>query len=138
MRIKLVHTALLLTLCTCMEAQTMIGLTKSEVKEIVKSEHKEFRTDNTVVRQHFNYLKYVNGMGTRTWILYFTDEDICKTSKLVCDYSEFDEVVEDLGSSCIKTGDSLWEREQGKETYQLELTRQEWYFTVRETRKEKG
>ena len=127
-----------LVIGTLISAQTMVGLPKEEVAVIVKTDHKQFRKDNSVVKQHFNYLKYVNGIRTRTWILYFTDQDICKTSKLVCDYSEFDEVVEDLSESFEKVGDSIWEFTQDGDTFEVILTKQEWYFTVRETRKEKA
>ena len=115
--------------------QSLIGMRKDRVKALVEMEHKEFRRDNSVVKQHFNYLKFVNGAKTQTWILYFTDEDICKTSKLVCDYSDFDEVVEELSFSHEKVGDSKWEYHQGDKTLQVTLTKQEWYFTVRETLK---
>jgi hypothetical protein len=114
----------------------MVGLPKEDVRARVKKEYKGFRKDNTIVKQQFNYLKYVNGMKTRTWILYFDDRDICKTSKLVCDYSEFDEVVEDLTSRYNKVDESRWEFVQDGDTFQVVLTKQEWYFTVRETRKE--
>ena len=120
---------------TVAKGQSLIGLPKEEVKALVKEEYKEFRRDNSGVKQHLNYLKFVNGAKTRTWILYFTDEDICKTSKLVCDYSEFDEVVEELSSSHEKVGDSMWEYHQEEKNIQVTLTKQEWYFTVRETLK---
>ena len=136
MRLKLIIPAILIYVCTSAQSQSMIGMTKLEVKEIVKKEHRDFRKDNTIVKQQFNYLKFVNGMRTKTWILYFTDEDICKTSKLVCDYSEFDEIMEDLSTSYIKVGDSHWEHNQAADTFQVNLIKQEWYFTVRETRKE--
>jgi hypothetical protein len=120
---------------TILYGQSLIGMPKDRVKALVEMEHKEFRRDNSVVKQQFNYLKFVNGAKTRTWILYFTDEDICKTSKLVCDYSDFDEVVEELSASHEKVGDSQWEYLQGDQAIQVTLTKQEWYFTVRETLK---
>ena len=120
---------------TVANGQSLVGMPKDRVKAMVEMEHKEFRRDNSVVKQHFNYLKFVNGAKTQTWILYFTDEDICKTSKLVCDYSDFDEVVEELSTSHEKVGDSKWEYHQGDKTLQVILTKQEWYFTVRETLK---
>jgi len=122
---------------TVTNGQSLIGLSKERVRALVDSEHREFRRDNSVVKQHFNYLKFVNGAKTRTWILYFDDEDICKTSKLVCDYSEFDEVVEVLSSNHEKVGDSKWEYLQGQQVFEVTLTKQEWYFTVRETLKSK-
>ena len=113
----------------------MVGMPKEKAKAIVNSEYKEFKRDNSVTKQQFNYLKFVNRDKTRTWILYFTDEDICKTTKLICDYSEFDKVLQKLSSSHKKVGDSQWEYVNKEDTIQVVLSKQEWYFTVRETRK---
>ena len=116
-------------------AQSMIGLKKEEVRELIKQEHKAFRRDQTVVNQKFNYLKYVNGLKTRTWILYFDDKDRCKTTKLVCDYNEFDEVLEELNDAYERTGDMKWEYKEGKDLIEVSMSKQEWYFTVREARR---
>ena len=77
----------------------------------------------------------MNGLKTRTWIFYFTEEDLCKTSKQVCAYGEFDEMMTELNSAYEAAGESRWEYMLEKDTVQLTLTRQEWYFTVREARK---
>lgn len=115
------------------QALTMVGLSKEEVAQRMKKEHKEFRRDASVIKQTFNYLKYVNGIRTKTWIIYFTDEDMCKTSKLVCDYGEMDEVLEEVRAKFGDPVDDTWEMKMGKETLVVELIRQEWYFTIRET-----
>ena len=91
--------------------------------------------NKSVVNQRFNYLKYVNGLRTRTWIFYFTEEDVCRSTKLICDYGEYDEVLEELNKAHEKIGESEWNYLQSKDTIQVILTRQEWYFTVREARK---
>lgn len=135
MKLKLIAPMMILAICPVLCAQTMIGRTKEEIREIVKKDHKGFRPDNTIVRQQFNYLKYVNSMKTRTWILYFNDHDICKTSKLVCDYSEFNDVMEELGEKYEKAAEDRWEYREGPDHYQVVLTKQEWYFTLRETKK---
>gem|GEM_PF-508522 len=115
--------------------QSMIDLTKEEVRVIMKEKHKGFRRDASVVNQQFNYLKYVNGLKTRTWILYFTDEDICRSTKLICDYGEYDEVLEEMNEAYEKVGELEWAYKLKRETIYVTLTRQEWYFTVREARK---
>jgi len=120
------------------EGQSLLGMPKEKVQALVDKDYKEFRRDNSVVKQHFNYLKFVNGAKTRTWIIYFTDEDICKSSKLVCDYSDFDDVVEKLSASHKKAGDSRWVYQQGDRTVEVLLTKQEWYFTVRESFKKEA
>ena len=136
MRRILIISAIILALGTLAHAQTMIGLSKEEVTVKMKKEHRKFRKDNSVVKQRFNYLKYVNGLRTRTWIIYFTDEDICRTHKLVCDYSDYDEMLEGLDEKYSKSGDLLWEYVAGPDTIQVELIKQEWYFTIRESRKQ--
>ena len=117
-----------------LKGQSMIDLTKEEVQVMVKNKHKEFRRDNSVVNQRFNYLKYVNGLRTRTWIFYFTDEDICKSIKMVCDYSEHDEVLEELNNSYEKLRESEWTYMLKSDSVHVTLNRQEWYFSVREAR----
>ena len=127
--------SILLLSGTALKAQSFIGLTKEEVRVMVDVEHRQFRKDNSVVNQRFNYLKYVNGLRTRTWIMYFTEEDICRSSKLVCDYGEYDEVLEELNNSYDKAGESEWSYMLAGDSIQVSLSRQEWYFTVREARK---
>ena len=129
---------LLLLAAGSMKGQSLIGLTKEEVRVMVKSKHKEFRKDHSVVNQHFNYLKYVNRLRTRTWILYFTEKDICKSTKLVCDYGEFDEVLEELNEAYEQVGESEWAYKLKRDMIHVTLTRQEWYFSVREAKKGRG
>ena len=131
MKNRLIICVIILGLGAMLNAQSVVGMSKED-----KKEHRNFRKDDSVIKQRFNYLKYVNGMRTRTWIIYFTDEDICKTSKLVCDYSEYNEELEKLNFAFEKTGESVWEYPVGKDTIQIELIKQEWYFTIRETRKQ--
>ncbi|MBE9517790.1 MAG: hypothetical protein IMY68_04440 [Bacteroidetes bacterium] len=135
LNIYLISAALLLLSGSPLNGQSMIDLTKEEVRVIVKDKHMEFRRDKAVVNQQFNYLKYINGLRSRTWIIYFTDEDICRSSKLVCDYGEYDEVLEELNESHEKVGESEWTYQLEGDTIQVILARQEWYFTVREARK---
>ncbi|MGW8316436.1 MAG: hypothetical protein ACWGNV_12605, partial [Bacteroidales bacterium] len=118
--------------------QSLIGQSKEEVSRRISMYHKEFRKDNMVVSQHFNYLKYVNGMRTRTWILYFNKEDVCHLSKLVCDYSEYDSVLEQLNADYSKTGESKWEYSRGSQVNIITLIKQEYYFTVREESRDRS
>ena len=133
MKLKWIIPVLMIAVGTSAAAQSLIGLPKEEVSRRVNMYYRDFRKDNLVVRQHFNYLKYVNGTRTRTWILYFTDDDICNLSKLVCDYSEYDNVMDDLNSTYSKVGEFTWEHRRDNQVSQITLTKQEYYFTVRES-----
>lgn len=127
---------ILTVLCSAAQSQPLIGLSRGRVETIIKEEHREFGKDQSIVSQQFNYLKYVNGQKTKTWILYFSDEDICTGTKLVCDYSEYDEVLNDLNSRYRKSGRRKWEYIHGACTFRVNLVREEWYFTLREKRLE--
>lgn len=127
--------AIILGLGSQVRGQTMVGLSKLEVLAAVKKDHREFHKDDSVIKQHYNYLKYVNGSRTKTWIIYFTDEDICKTSKVICDYSYFDKEVEEINDSYTRKGEYLWEYQLDSDTIQVQVIKQEWYFTIRETKK---
>ncbi len=131
----LITASLLFAFAGLLDAQSVIGMPKEELIVFMKEKHKGFRLDNSVVKQRFNYLKYVNGLRTRTWIFYFTEDDLCRTSKQVCEYGEFDEVLDELNGAYESVGESLWAYPLGKDTVEVTLTRQEWYFTVREARK---
>ena len=130
--------AMILTWSGLLFGQTMVGLSKEEVIATVKKDHKEFRRDDSVIKQRFNYLKYVNGPRTKTWIVYFNDEDICRTSKLVCDYSDYNNMLEDINSRCRNTGELQWEFQVDSDTITVELVKLEWYFTIKETKKKQG
>ncbi|HDS06267.1 MAG TPA: hypothetical protein ENO05_01450 [Bacteroides sp.] len=135
MRIFLVIMALNLLLCSPVRAQSLIGMPKEQVTELIKKEYTDFRKDQSVMKQRFNYLKYVNGKQTKTWIAYFSDEDLCTGTKLVCDYSEYDEMLDELDSKYRRTGDREWEYLRGTDTLNVSLTREEWYFVIRERKR---
>ena len=118
-----------------MVRQGMIGLSKEEVIRKVKEEHRKFRKDDSVVKQQFNYVKYVNRERTKTWIIFFDEKDICTVSKLVCDYSDFGETVKALDKEFRKKAELHWEYRQGRDLIQVEVEKKDWYYSVRETRK---
>ena len=129
---------LLLGICLLMggelTGQTFIGQTKEEVKEVMKEEYTSFRIDRSIVKQAYNYLKYVNHSETITWIIYFSDKDRVTASKKVCDYSEFDFVIDELDEKYRRTGVMQWQYEEDGESYKLVLEELDWYFTVRESK----
>ncbi|MFZ5941930.1 MAG: hypothetical protein ACOYXB_15285 [Bacteroidota bacterium] len=125
---------LLMILMTGMQlnAQKVIGLSKDEVQALVKSSVKEFKLDKSITQQAFNYLKYVNDSQTKTWIIFFSEDDICTHTKTVCDYSEYDFVLDDLKKSCRNVADKTWEYKEDGKTFVITLEESDWYFTLRE------
>ena len=104
------------------------------MKQHIKKELRDFAHDNTIVKQEYNYLKYVNGGGTITYIIYFSDDDIATSTKKVCDYKEYDFVLDELNEKFKKVGEMKWMYTDNHEKYYLSLEEKDWYFTVRERR----
>mgnify|MGYP003573302240 CR=1 FL=1 len=118
--------------------ESCIGLTKEEVKKVMKEQYRSFAPDNTVTKQHFNYLKYANNSETMTWIIYFSDDDICTSTKKVCDYIEYDYVLKELNEKYTLVKEGTWEYQSGKKRFVITIEEKDWYFSVGEREKVKS
>lgn len=119
------------------KSQELISLSKDEVKLVIKKEHKDLSPDKSVVKQQFNYLKFVNRSQTVTLIVFFSDNDIVTSTKMVCDYAEYDFILDDLNKKYKKAGKQKWQYESDDVTYSVEMKEKEWYFTISERKKVK-
>ncbi len=119
-----------------LHAQPFIDQSKEEVKTRMKEEHKDFHPDRSVVKQAYNYLKYVNNNQTITWIIYFDEQDVCTASKKVCDYSEYDFIMDELDEKYDKAGKFQWKHLYRGHTFLIRLEEKDWYFTIRESKTE--
>ena len=136
MKLRILISGLVMLVMIQGKSQAVIDLSKDEVKLVIKKEHRKLSPDRSIVKQQFNYLKFVNRSQTVTLIVYFSDNDIATSSKMVCDYAEYDFVLDDLNEKYKKAGKKKWEYEKDGIAYKVELKEEEWYFTVRERKKE--
>ena len=60
MKLRILISGIALLAIVQTSAQSIIGLTKDEVQVVIKEKHKKLSLDKTIVKQQFNYLKYVN------------------------------------------------------------------------------
>jgi len=116
---------------------SIVGMTKEEVQKEIEKNYRKFSRDNSIVKQQFNYLKYVNGSQTITWIFYFSEKDICTSTKKVCDYAEYDFILEDLDDRYEKVDEQQWSYQADDRTFTITMEEKDWYFTIREKEKEK-
>lgn len=137
MKLRMLISGLVMLTMIQGKSQELIDLTKDEVKLVIKKEHKEFSPDRSVVKQQFNYLKFVNRSQTITLIVYFSDNDIVTSTKMVCDYAEYDFILDDLNEKYERAGKQKWEYENHDVTFSVEMKDMEWYFTVRERKQVK-
>ena len=110
-------------------AQHFIGLDKNETRQLAKKSG--YYPDNITTSQVFNYLKFVNSSDTKTLIVFFSDEDISTSFKIVCDYSEYDFITKEYNKIYKKTGKNHWEYKKGNDTFEVFLDEQDWYFVLR-------
>lgn len=138
MKLRILISGIALLAIIQTSAQSIIGMTKEEVHVVVKERNKKLSQDKAIVKQQFNYLKFVNRAETITYIVYFSENDIATSTKMVCDYAEYDFVLDDLNEKYEKKGKKKWQYSDEKDTYTVELIDEEWYFSVRERKKVKG
>ncbi len=121
---------LLLFLIASGFGQDLIGIPKEGAEEVVRKVMKGFNLDNSSKNESFNYLKFVNSAGTKTLIVFFSEENVSTHTRLVCDFSEFDFVVEELNDKYKKLSKTSWEFSFNNEIYVINLEEKEWYFVV--------
>ncbi|MCB9000054.1 MAG: hypothetical protein H6540_08325 [Bacteroidales bacterium] len=121
---------LILVTITAGFGQNLIGIPKAKAEAEVKTQMRGFNLDNSSKNESFNYLKFVNSAGTKTLIVFFSDENISTRTRMVCDYSEFDFIVEDFNKNYKKITKTSWEYSSGDEKFLVTLEEKEWYFVV--------
>lgn len=120
----------LLTLILSGFSQNLIGIKKEVAEELVRKEMKGFNLDNDAKNESFNYLKFINSAGTKTLIIFFSEENISTNTRMICDFSELDAVTEELNTKYSKITKTTWESNYNSVKYIINLEEKEWYFVV--------
>ena len=120
------------------KGQHLIGIEKNQVNNIVKKELSGFNLDNSTQNKEFNYLRFVNRVGTITLFVFFDQNNISTSTRMVCDYSELGSVLGDLDAKYKKRGQNNWEYSVHNELFMVNLEKKEWYFVVAVKKKPAG
>jgi len=112
------------------EAQHYIGKHKAEVRELMKKYEKELHEDQSSRNTAYNMIKYIDNNGNQTLIYVFTEEDTCKYSKWMYDYSMLNKVVSGLNKSYEQSADDSWHYTHEGEPYRKTLKAGDWFFTI--------
>ncbi|HJZ40257.1 MAG TPA: hypothetical protein VJ203_07820 [Bacteroidales bacterium] len=118
-----VHVALL-------RGQTYIGMNKDEIAVQMKSEYPEFKPDKGAVNHTFKYLKYVDKITEQTILFFLAENDVCTYVRRISDYSNLNDMIGTLNNSYKKVDKNNWTYTQKGQAYTVNLTEDEWYFTV--------
>jgi DNA repair exonuclease SbcCD nuclease subunit len=130
MKIIFLVIALVLSLGFECSGQHMIGVDKSMITSLVRKEMKGFNLDKSVKNENFNYLKFVNSADTKTLLVFFDGKNISTKTRLICDYSELDLLLDELNKAYKKTGENSWEYAVDNDKIEVTLEKKEWYFVV--------
>jgi hypothetical protein len=111
-------------------AQQVIGLPKPEVMKVIQEEYKNFGLDNTSRNTTFNYLKYIDKINEQTLLCMLSDKDICTSVKLISDYMNLEEKIEELNKRGTRINDTTWTYLYNKQKYVVKLKKEEWFFSL--------
>jgi hypothetical protein len=117
------------------KSQHLIGLTREKVIETLKESN--FVIDNTSKNTTYNYLKYVDRNEEKTLLVFFTKEDLCSSTKLMCDYSSIKETIAKYNKIYKKKSSLVWNYQKDGKTFNVELRKEEWFYSVIITPKSK-
>jgi hypothetical protein len=130
MIIKFLFFAIAFTLGLECIGQHLIGFDKSMMTSLVKKEMKSFNQDKSTKNENFNYLKFVNSSGTKTFLVFFDNMNISISTRMICEYSELNLLLGELNKAYKKTGENSWEYKVDNDKFEVSLEKKEWYFVV--------
>ena len=111
-------------------AQNYIGLHKDEIIQLMRENKKNFRLNTSNVNNTYNYLKYEDNISEQTMLFFLTKNDTCKYVRWMSDYSNLNDVLNDLNSEYTKAGKDKWTYVDNGKNYMVTMEEGDWYFTV--------
>jgi hypothetical protein len=126
----------LLIIGLTLSAQHLIGMNKDQLIKEMGKLYPDFVQDNSSVNNTYKYLKYIDRTNEQTLLVFLTDADVCKSTKLISDYTNLLDVKNNL-AKYKPAGKDKWTYTLNGGTYMVTLTREKWFFSVFTSKKEK-
>ena len=111
-------------------AQNYIGMHKDQIMQVMKENQKSFKLNTGAVNTYYKYLKYEDKISEITILYFLSDNDTCTLVRKMCDYSNINDVLSELNEKYTRSGKNSWTYKENGKTYVVNLTEEEWYFTV--------
>lgn len=128
---------IVLVACLSLQAQHIIGLHKDQLVKEMGKLYPDFVQDKSSVNNTYKYLKYIDRTNEQTLLVFLTDDDVCKSTKLVSDYMNLLDVKSMLNKNYKPSGKDKWTYTLNGVTYLVTLKREKWFFSVFTSKKEK-
>jgi hypothetical protein len=110
--------------------QNFIGMHKDDIIVKMKDSQKNFKLNTSNKNPHYNYLKYEDPINEITILFFLSDDDECTMIRKMYDYSNINEVENELNEKYSKVDANKWEYRELLQKYSVELLEGEWFFTV--------
>ena len=107
-----------------------IGKHKDCIISTIKEQHKTLKLNTAVVNDTYNYLKFEDKINEVTVLFFLTKDDKCKMVRLMADYSNFNDYLEELNMKLKLVKSNFWQYEDNKTTYIVNLDEGDWFFTI--------
>jgi len=132
---RIIVISFLILLSGACKSQNLIGYHSDDIKKIMRETQNEFRLNNNTKNEYYNYLKYENRFGTKTFLFFLSENDTCKYTKLMCDHSELKKTLKMLNENYKPVNENIWNEEKNGEKYTITLKKEQWFFTIITKRK---
>jgi hypothetical protein len=115
--------------CCCAYGQNLIGYNDAEIKKFMRENRKDMFI-NTVRNNKFKYLKYSDNSESQTILFFLTEDSVCKSVRVICDYTVKTEKIKELNSNYKKAGENRWiDNHEGK-NYIIEIKDEVWSVVI--------
>ena len=115
--------------CAGAESTASRPFFRDKIEDELKKSYPSFSRDNTFVNHTYNYLKYIDKLSEQTLLIFLSDQNICTSTKLICDYSELNNIKLKL-KQYRPVGKDKWTYKKDGKEYIVRLNREEWFFTL--------
>lgn len=127
---RIVLISFLLLIAGSGKSQNLIGYHSADIKNIMRETQTEFRLNDDTKNEYYNYLKFENRFGTKTFLFFLSENDTCTYTKLMCDYSDLKETLKMLNKKYQLVNKNSWIEEKDSNKFNISLKREKWYFTL--------
>lgn len=127
---RIVLISFLLLIAGSGKSQNLIGYHSADIKNIMGETQNEFRLNDDTKNEYYNYLKFENRFGTKTFLFFLSENDTCTYTKLMCDYSDLKETLKMLNKKYQLVNKNSWIEEKDSNKFNISLKREKWYFTL--------
>lgn len=110
--------------------RNFMGLHKTEISKLIAENNKSFKLNTAYINNAYNYLKYEDKIREITALFFLDDDDYCRMIRIMSDYSNLNDIIEDLNEHYNETGTNLWSYSNSGKNYVVKLEEGDWFFTI--------